>query len=56
LRLLGPEQVLARGYSITMAQDTGKVIRRADEVKPGQPLKTRLQSGEVLSEARQVLT
>ena len=56
LRLLGPEQVLARGYSITLAEDTGKVIRRADEVKPGQPLKTRLQSGEIRSEVRQGLS
>ncbi len=53
LRLLGPEQVLARGYSITMAQDTGKVIRRADEVKPGQPLKTRVGSGEIRSLVRE---
>ncbi len=33
LRLLGPEQVLARGYSITMDAATGKVLREAAEVK-----------------------
>ena len=49
LRLLGPEQVLARGYSITMNADTGRVIRSAAEVKAGQRLKTRLKSGEVRS-------
>jgi exodeoxyribonuclease VII large subunit len=49
LRLLGPEQVLARGYSITMQADTGKVIRAAEEVKPGRKLRTRLKSGEVRS-------
>lgn len=49
LRLLGPEQVLARGYSITMDDETGKVIRSADEVKPGQRLRTRLKRGEVRS-------
>jgi exodeoxyribonuclease VII large subunit len=52
LRLLGPEQVLARGYSITMAADSGKVLRDANEVSTGQPLKTRLKVGEVFSEVR----
>ena len=49
LRLLGPEQVLARGYSITMDAATGKVLRAAKDVKAGQHLKTRLRAGEVLS-------
>jgi exodeoxyribonuclease VII large subunit len=51
LRLLSPEQVLARGYSITTDADTGKVLRQAKEVKPGQRLKTRLHKGEVVSKA-----
>ena len=51
LRLLGPEQVLARGYSITTLAETGKVVRAASEVKPGQKLRTRLKTGEVNSEA-----
>jgi len=33
LRLLGPEQVLSRGYSITMDAATGKVLRAAKDVK-----------------------
>ena len=49
LRLLGPEQVLARGYSITMDAKTGKVLRDAQEIKAGQKLKTRLKNGEVQS-------
>ncbi|TAK93446.1 MAG: exodeoxyribonuclease VII large subunit [Verrucomicrobia bacterium] len=49
LRLLGPEQVLARGYSITTDAATGKVLRDAAKVKAGQRLKTRLKSGEVRS-------
>ena len=49
LRLLGPEQVLARGYSITTDAETGKVLRQAKEAKAGQCLKTRLKSGEVIS-------
>jgi len=50
LRSLGPEQVLARGYSITMDAATGKVLRDAGDVKSNQKLKTRLRKGEVLSE------
>ena len=50
LRLLGPEQVLARGYSITMEAGSGKVVRNAESVRPGARLRTRLQNGELLSE------
>ncbi len=49
LNSLGPEQVLARGYSITMDAATGKVLRDAAKVTAGQKLKTRLQKGEVSS-------
>ncbi len=55
LRLLGPEQVLSRGYSITMDAATGKVLRNAKIVKTGQKLKTRLKSGEILSRAEPAL-
>jgi len=51
LRLLGPEQVLSRGYSITMDAASGKVLRDAQTVQSGQRLKTRLQAGEILSRA-----
>jgi len=51
LGLLGPEQVLARGYSITTDAATGKVLRDAGKVKANQRLKTRLAVGEVLSRA-----
>ena len=49
LRLLGPEQVLSRGYSITMDAATGNVLHEAKKVKAGQRLKTRLKKGEILS-------
>lgn len=49
LNLLGPEQVLARGYSITTDAITGKVLRDATSVKSGQKLKTRLAKGEISS-------
>jgi exodeoxyribonuclease VII large subunit len=49
LHLLGPEQVLARGYSITTDLETGKALRDAGKVQAGQRLKTRLKSGEIFS-------
>ena len=49
LGLLGPEQVLARGYSITLDAATGRVLRDAAQAQAGQRLKTRLQRGEVVS-------
>lgn len=49
LRLLSPEQVLSRGYSITSLAESGEVVRDARQVNPGQRLKTRLKQGEVLS-------
>jgi exodeoxyribonuclease VII large subunit len=49
LRLLGPEQVLARGYSITTDHASGAVVRSADQVRPGQRLRTRLKEGSLIS-------
>jgi exodeoxyribonuclease VII large subunit len=51
LRLLGPEQVLARGYSITTDASSGRVVLNAAEVSPGQRLRTRLAKGEIISQA-----
>jgi exodeoxyribonuclease VII large subunit len=48
-RLLGPENVLARGYSITQDTRTGKVVRSPKEVKTGQALCTRVAGGEIES-------
>jgi exodeoxyribonuclease VII large subunit len=49
LRLLGPEQVLARGYSITLDAETGKILHDAAGLEAGQRLRTRLKTGEVQS-------
>lgn len=51
LRLLSPENVLRRGYSITLDAATRRVIRSALEVKEGQTLVTKLKEGEVRSAA-----
>ncbi|MDR3404172.1 MAG: exodeoxyribonuclease VII large subunit, partial [Chthoniobacter sp.] len=50
LHALGPEQVLARGYSITTDAATGKVLRDAAQAVPGQKLKTRLAKGTLSSQ------
>lgn len=49
LGLLGPEQVLARGYTITMDATTGEILRDAKQLKSGQLLRTRLKTGTVES-------
>lgn len=49
LHALGPDQVLGRGYSLTLDAATGGVVRDAARVAPGQKLKTRVAKGEFLS-------
>ena len=51
LRLLAPDNVLARGYSITTDSKTGAIIRRSGDVKSGQELRTRVAEGEFGSTA-----
>ena len=52
LDLLNPLGVLARGYSITRKQ--GKVLTRADRVKPGENLETVLAQGRIQSKVVRV--
>ncbi len=49
LRLLSPQNILDRGFSITRDAVTGRVIRDAHETSPGQRLHTRLQKGDLTS-------
>ena len=44
LRLLDPQRVLERGYSIT-TDGEGRVLRSAGEVRPGEKIQTRLGDG-----------
>ena len=48
LRLLSPEQTIARGYTITTAAD-GAVVRSAADAKSGSELHTRFRDGKVIS-------
>ena len=52
LQLLGPEQVLARGYSITQDAVTGTIICNSEQTQSGRLLKTRLKTGEIISEVK----
>ena len=49
LKLLAPDQVLQRGYSITRDAATGQILRAAAQTRPDQLLKIRLKEGEILS-------
>ena len=49
LNLLGPDQVLARGYSITLDATTGKILRQPAEARAAGQLRTKLSGGEVMS-------
>ncbi|MEO1497752.1 MAG: exodeoxyribonuclease VII large subunit [Planctomycetota bacterium] len=51
---LSPLGVLARGYSLTTAADTGRVVRDADAVRVGERIKTRLSAGAVLSRVESI--
>jgi exodeoxyribonuclease VII large subunit len=52
LKLLSPQNTLRRGYSITM-DATGKVVRDASTVKPGDRLRTQIEKGEFWSRAEE---
>ncbi len=49
LHCISPQEVLKRGYSMTVHKKTGKVIRDPAEVKPGDVLVTRLANGQIES-------
>jgi exodeoxyribonuclease VII large subunit len=49
LQLLSPDSVLKRGYSITIEEGSGKVLRDSTQVKPGTRLRSKLAAGEIRS-------
>lgn len=49
LRLLSPQAILDRGYSITLDARTGAVIRDPSQVQPGQQLESRVARGRIRS-------
>jgi exodeoxyribonuclease VII large subunit len=49
LRLLSPQGVLDRGFSLTFDAESGRLIREAGQLTSGQRIRTRLHRGEVHS-------
>ncbi|MCA9111723.1 MAG: exodeoxyribonuclease VII large subunit [Planctomycetaceae bacterium] len=54
LNALSPLNVLERGYSITQLAETGKVVKRVEDVSVGDQLLTRLHQGQVVSRVESV--
>jgi exodeoxyribonuclease VII large subunit len=52
LRLLGPQQTLERGYSITRDAQ-GHVIQSATQARPGDTIRTQTSDGEIISAVRE---
>jgi len=55
LEALSPLSVLARGYSLTQVEESGKVVKTAGQVAPGDLIRTRLAQGAILSRVEQVI-
>jgi exodeoxyribonuclease VII large subunit len=51
---LSPLEVLARGYTITRDQDSGKVIRSTEQLRTGQSIVTRFATGEAISKVESI--
>jgi exodeoxyribonuclease VII large subunit len=51
---LSPLKVLGRGYSLTRREADGAVVRRADQVRPGERIVTLLEQGRVVSRMEDV--
>ncbi|RMG61503.1 MAG: exodeoxyribonuclease VII large subunit [Deltaproteobacteria bacterium] len=54
LHALDPKGILKRGYSITLDQETGKVLTSSSETAPGRKVKTILGEGGFLSTVEEV--
>ena len=54
LDALSPLRVLARGYAVVKRADDGRVIERADQLRPGDLTETMLPSGRLISEVKEI--
>lgn len=55
LENLSPLAVLRRGYSIVRTHPDGRIVRRAEEVAPGDPIEIKLSSGQLKAEVREII-
>lgn len=55
LEALSPLNVLARGYSLTRKESDQTVVRRAEEVRPGERLSTLVEHGRIISRVEECL-
>jgi exodeoxyribonuclease VII large subunit len=53
LRALGPQAVLARGYAL-VSDARGRLVRRAEQVRPGQSIRVRLAVGRLGARVEEV--
>jgi exodeoxyribonuclease VII large subunit len=53
LESLSPLNVLSRGYSLTRRETDRTVLRRAEQVQPGDRLVTTVHSGTIISRVEQ---
>jgi exodeoxyribonuclease VII large subunit len=56
LESLSPLNVLGRGYSLTRRASDRQVVRRADEVQPGDAVVTVLQHGQITSRVQEIVS
>lgn len=49
LRCINPQEILKRGYSMTLVKKSGAIVRSPSQVKPGDTLLTRLADGQIES-------
>ncbi|MGA1863581.1 MAG: exodeoxyribonuclease VII large subunit, partial [bacterium] len=54
LDALSPLNVLQRGYSLCMRLPDEKIIRKSEELRTGDHIKTRFHKGDVISEVKDV--
>ncbi|GAA5213825.1 exodeoxyribonuclease VII large subunit [Corallincola platygyrae] len=55
LSLVSPLSTLGRGYTITKDHQTGQIIKRVEDVMPGQQLVSQLTDGQIISDVTEVL-
>jgi exodeoxyribonuclease VII large subunit len=54
LETLSPLNVLRRGYSLTRKESDQSVVRRADQVSPGERIVTLVEAGRLVSRVEEV--